>query len=95
MQSSINIKPSPRILKVLGDIEFESWQCLAELVDNGFDEFQEMRRAGVDSPDKFQVSITLPTGGLSQDSEIIVTDTGRGMDLETMNNGLYPSSQMA
>ena len=88
MQRSINIKPSPRILKVLGDIEFESWQCLAELVDNGFDEFQEMRRAGVDSPDKFQVSITLPTGGLSQDSEIIVTDTGRGMDLETMNNAV-------
>lgn len=48
----INVSPHPRLLGVLGDIEFAPWQCIAELVDNAFDEFlrQEvalgMRAAG-------------------------------------------------
>ena len=35
----IDIGPHPRLLSVLGDIEFALWQCLAELVDNAFDDF--------------------------------------------------------
>ena len=27
----INVQPHPRLLGVLGDIEFQPWQCLAEL----------------------------------------------------------------
>jgi hypothetical protein len=41
-QELVDITPSPRILQVLGDIEFDHWQCIAELVDNGFDEFLEI-----------------------------------------------------
>ncbi len=40
--SSLNIRPSSRILRILGDIEFEPWQCLAELIDNAFDDFLEL-----------------------------------------------------
>src|SRR5262249_7360882 len=32
----IDIGPHPRLLSVLGDIEFAPWQCLAELIDNSF-----------------------------------------------------------
>ena len=34
LPTTLSIKPSPRILRVLGDIEFEPWQCIAELIDN-------------------------------------------------------------
>lgn len=35
----IDLGPHPRLLGVLGDIEFQPWQCIAELIDNAFDEF--------------------------------------------------------
>lgn len=38
-REAINLQPHPRLLTVLGDIEFAPWQCIAELIDNAFDEF--------------------------------------------------------
>jgi hypothetical protein len=32
--STIDITPSPRILRTLGEIPFQPWQCIAELADN-------------------------------------------------------------
>jgi len=87
--NSINIRPSARILRVLGDIEFQPWQCLAELVDNAFDDFLDLRRRGEHWPDGYKVSINLPgTGVPLGDAEIVVTDSGRGMDLATLNNAV-------
>ena len=40
MTSHLDLTPDPRILEVLGDIPFQPWQCMAELVDNSFDAFQ-------------------------------------------------------
>ena len=85
---SISVRPSARILKVLGDIDFENWQCLAELVDNAFDDFLEIKRSGQHWPDGFRVNITLPHGIVSDESEVTVSDTGRGMDLATLNNAV-------
>ena len=34
----LDLTPDPRILEVLGEIPYQPWQCLAELVDNSFDE---------------------------------------------------------
>ena len=39
MPASIDITPSPRILSVLGDIDFKVWQCLCEIIDNSIDSF--------------------------------------------------------
>ncbi|MFJ8011673.1 ATP-binding protein [Streptomyces sp. NPDC096339] len=82
----INVMPHPRILGVLGDIEFAAWQCLAELVDNAFDEFQSTSRAGDERP---TVSISLPS---AQDSrataEVVVRDNGRGMSLEALSKAI-------
>src|SRR3954471_9404242 len=85
----IDIRPSPRILAVLGDIEFKEWQCVAELVDNAFDDFLEILRDGRPWPDGFAASVTVPTAATPPaESEVIVQDTGQGMDLETLNNAV-------
>ena len=85
---SIDIRPSAQILKILGKIDYDNWQCLAELIDNAFDDFLEIKRAGLHWPDGFKVSISLPQGVIPSDSEVVVTDSGRGMDLETLNNAV-------
>ena len=58
----IDIGPHPRLLSVLGDIEFAAWQCLAELVDNAFDDFLVAPPAEGETP---TVGITLPGRGSS------------------------------
>ena len=42
----MDITPSPRILRMLGEIEFDEWQCIAELVDNAFDDFTDIIEGG-------------------------------------------------
>ncbi|MFJ6904096.1 ATP-binding protein [Streptomyces griseoluteus] len=85
-QLYINVTPHPRILGVLGDIEFAAWQCLAELVDNAFDEFHSYDPLGAERP---TVSILLPN---AQDSrrtaQVVVQDNGRGMSLEAVSNAV-------
>lgn len=81
----INVMPHPRILGVLGDIEFSHWQCLAELIDNSFDEFQAAGETG----DRPSVSISLPTANSQRaTAEISVQDNGRGMSLEAVTNAI-------
>ncbi|MEI8254641.1 MAG: ATP-binding protein, partial [Deltaproteobacteria bacterium] len=63
---------------MLGDIEFEPWQCIAELIDNAFVDFLEVHRSGTHWPDGFKVSVSLPDGA-SADATIVIEDSGRGM----------------
>ena len=82
---SIDLRPHPRVLSVLGDIEFAPWQCISELVDNSFDEF--LRHP---SPhERPRVSITLP-GRTSRpaDAEVWITDNGPGLTLDKLQNAL-------
>lgn len=82
---TINVQPHPRLLSVLGDIEFGPWQCIAELVDNSFDEFLR-------NPPSAQaptVWVTLPARNSSpRDGEVWVKDNGPGMTLDQLNNAL-------
>lgn len=83
---AIDVTPDPRILTVLGDIEFSPWQCLAELIDNAFDEFLSAGHAGGERP---AVQISLPSKGSDlKSAEVWVVDNGRGMDLDTLNNAI-------
>lgn len=85
--NSVNITPTPRILQVLGDIEFDPWQCLAELVDNAFDEFLSIKRLEASWKEPFEVSLSVPAGSASRkESTIIVRDNGRGMSLDQVTN---------
>lgn len=81
----MKITPSARVLRMLGEIEFDEWQCVAELVDNSFDDFSEIARSGVEWPDGYRVSVSLPS---SPSGELVVTDTGRGMDYERLERAV-------
>lgn len=82
---TINVQPHPRLLSVLGDIEFAPWQCIAELIDNSFDEF--LRNPPVD--DAPTVWVTLPARNSNpRDGEVWVKDNGPGMTLDQLNNAL-------
>ena len=86
--TTIDVPPHPRLLSVLGDIEFQPWQCIAELVDNGFDDFLKSSSAeeGAETP---TVQVTLPGRSSSlRDAEVWVRDNGRGMTLERLRNSL-------
>jgi len=85
----MDITPSPRILRMLGEIEFDEWQCVAELVDNAFDDFTEIVGGGQSWPGGFKVSVTLP--GLAANlagAEVVVRDTGRGMTRDTLEQAV-------
>ncbi|MGW2267502.1 ATP-binding protein [Streptomyces sp. SCA2-2] len=81
----MKITPSARVLRMLGEIEFDEWQCVAELVDNSFDDFSEIDRSGAEWPDGYRVSVSLPS---SPSGELVVTDTGRGMDYERLERAV-------
>lgn len=85
----MDITPSPRILRMLGEIEFDEWQCISELVDNAFDDFGEMSVEGHLRAGGYKVSVSLPSAiaGLSG-SEVVVKDTGRGMSKEVLQRAV-------
>jgi len=80
----VDITPTPRILRTLGDIPFAAWQCLAELMDNSLDAFSDAEAKGlvIDAPriDIHWSSESVPI----QDREIVVEDNGLGMELEVL-----------
>ena len=41
--NTLDITPTPRILRTLGEIPFQTWQCIPELVDNSIDAFLSNR----------------------------------------------------
>ena len=83
----VDITPSPRILQVLGDIEFDHWQCVAELIDNGFDEFLDIQRADGSWNEPFHVTIIVPKT-TDPDPAIEVRDNGRGMAVEVIREAV-------
>lgn len=85
----MDITPSPRILRMLGEIEFAEWQCVAELIDNSLDDFTEIQRSGAAWPGGFKVTVTLPSLAASLDgAEVVVQDTGRGMSRESLERAV-------
>ncbi|SCF15827.1 Histidine kinase-, DNA gyrase B-, and HSP90-like ATPase [Micromonospora matsumotoense] len=83
---TIDVTPDPKILTILGDIEFSPWQCLAELIDNCCDNFLS---TGVTNGERPTVQISLPSKGADlRSAEVGVADNGRGMDLATLNNAI-------
>ncbi len=86
---TLDITPSPRILKLIAEIEFRPWQCIAELVDNSFDEFLDIKRSQVPWTEPLEVSVSLPSQRTALDrGQIAVEDNGRGMTLEQVRNAV-------
>lgn len=83
---TIDITPTPRVLSILGDIPFSTWQCIAELMDNSLDAFASARRRGIVIEEP-QVSVSWSRENiLPRDREIVIRDNGMGMDLPTLQN---------
>ncbi len=80
----VDITPTPRILRILGDIPFAAWQCLSELMDNSLDTFTDAENKGktIETPriDIFWSNDSVP----AKDREIIIEDNGLGMELEIL-----------
>lgn len=91
VDSTIDLTPSPRILEMIAEVDLDIYQCLAELIDNSFDELQ---RAREENPtEEYRVDVTLPTHSTAgRDSEIVMSDTGRGMSREQMRTALRAGS---
>ncbi|MCP4607781.1 MAG: ATP-binding protein [Planctomycetes bacterium] len=86
MTSTIDITPTPRILRTLGDIPFEVWQCVAELADNSLDAFREQARKGT-PVEGARVDIHWSKESTpAPKREIIVKDNGPGMSIEQLQN---------
>lgn len=85
-ENEVDITPTPRILRTLGDIPFDIWQCFAELADNSLDAFRQALEAGVSaSPPRLDIYWSrddVPP----KDREIIVEDNASGMDLNTLQD---------
>lgn len=80
----VDITPTPRILRTLGDIPFSAWQCLAELIDNSLDAFSYAESIGsvLKAP---RIDIVWSSDHVAaSEREIVIQDNGFGMSLDTL-----------
>lgn len=86
---TLAIEPSPRILQMLGHVNFEGWQCLAELIDNSIDAFLRDAELGDDAGAR-RIDVELPSyNDLNDGSAIVeVRDNAHGMSLDQMQDAV-------
>jgi hypothetical protein len=87
---SIDLTPSPRVLRMLGEIDFKAWQCLCEIIDNSIDAFAASEFVS-GSDEKPTVKIRLPSPSWNQvdPSDLLtIEDNAEGMSYETLNKSL-------
>ena len=84
MNNYVDITPTPRVLRVLGELPFQPWQCFAELIDNAVDAF-----ATCDQYDEKRIDIIWSSDRLAQDDRTIeIKDNGQGMTLDQMTKAV-------
>ena len=83
---TMDITPTPRILRTLGEIPFQTWQCIAELVDNSIDAFLTDK----DSEEKERrITVTWSSDAVgATDRTIEISDNASGMTLEQLQNAV-------
>lgn len=89
MTRTLDITPSPRVLRMLGQIDFAPWQCLAELIDNSIDAFLDQQRAGRPAAHPL-IRVSLPTGAEVDRNEgvIAIQDNAAGMTVDQLQNAV-------
>lgn len=90
MQEKINITPGPRILRMLGEIDFKAWQCLCEIIDNSIDAFS-IAHTRVGNEKQPSIKIRLPAAtanSLTVSDTLTIEDNAEGMTLEALENSL-------
>lgn len=88
MNNTLDITPSPRILRTLGEIPFQAWQCIAELIDNSIDAFMSEKAMGSDEVEK-KIIVTWSSDSLSADDRTIeISDNACGMSIDQLQNAV-------
>ena len=82
----VDLSPDPRVLKMLGEINFEPWQCVAELVDNSVDAFLSGEHSGTPSIGA-EVTVSLPEDA-NRGAQVLVRDNGPGMSVEGLSKAV-------
>jgi len=86
VQNRVDITPTPRILRTLGEIPFQPWQCLAELIDNSVDAFADAERTGTSLVEK-RISVSWSSDAVpALDRAVEIVDSGPGMVIEQLQN---------
>lgn len=81
---TLDITPTPRILRTLGEIPFQTWQCLAELIDNSIDAFLS-DEANASEEEERRISVNWTGESVAaNDRTIEITDNACGMTLEQL-----------
>lgn len=82
-----DLTPSPRVLRMLGQIDFKPWQCLAELIDNSVDAFLSSDGMTEAYP---QVNVELSSSAVirSGAGKIKISDNGPGMSPDALRNAV-------
>jgi hypothetical protein len=82
----LDITPSPRVLRMLGEIDFKAWQCLCELVDNSIDAFvAKQGNTQIISDPRIEIRLSSNSfSNLKATDSLEVRDNGKGMTLEDL-----------
>lgn len=83
----VDITPTPRILRTLGEIPFQPWQCIAELVDNSIDAFLDFSPQGSNAERKITVAWSKDSVPMQQRT-FEISDNAQGMSLDQMQNAV-------
>lgn len=80
-----DLRPDPRVLPMLGEINLEQWRCLGELIDNSVDGFLHALRAGqsIDA----EIYVDLPTAD-KPDAVVKIRDNGPGMTPDVLQKAV-------
>lgn len=84
MAEYVDITPTARVLRTLGEIPFLPWQCIAELIDNSLDGFAFAESSDIELDQK---RVVISWSGASvgdAESTLEILDTGPGMDISVM-----------
>lgn len=84
--STLDITPTPRILRTLGEIPFQTWQCIAELVDNSIDAFLS-NTMFEEQAQKIAVTWSYDSVGAA-DRTLEVSDNAPGMSIDQLQNAV-------
>ncbi|MYD96634.1 MAG: ATP-binding protein [Gammaproteobacteria bacterium] len=85
--TAFDLTPSPRVLRMLGQIDFRPWQCLAELVDNSVDAFLSSGGRGEMFP-QVNVEVSSLAEIRNGDGKIHISDNGPGMSAEVLQDAV-------
>ena len=85
--TAFDLTPSPRVLRMLGQIDFKPWQCIAELVDNSVDAFHSSDGRGQMFP-QVNVEVSSAAELKSGEGKIQVSDNGPGMSAEMLRHAV-------